>query len=154
MILPAEIRLQASCHGSTDLSGLIFELTLHSGTKNKFHIYFPKTDSSGLAVLTSDDFKGQFADHFEMGLMDYNGTIETADQRVTLTLFDRVKMAKNKANIAVWPLLRHERAQWRSRDDKLEYFLSARNDEFVVSPEKLVLPTDELITVMIEHKGA
>lgn len=153
MTLPAEICLQVGCLGNADLSELIFQLTVHSGTKNPFHISFPKTNSKGLAVLSADDFRGQFADHFEMGLMDYNGTIETADERVTLALFDPANMAKNRANLAAWPLLRHERSQWRSREGRLEYFLSTRNDLFVFSPQKIVLPTDGMISITIEQKS-
>lgn len=152
MTLPAEIRIQAGCLGNADLSELIFQLTVHSGTKNPFHIYFPKTNSNGLAVLSADDFRGQFSDHFEMGLMDYNGAIETAHERTTLALFDPAKMAQNRASLAVWPLLRHERSQWPSREARLEYLLSTRNDLFVLSPQKIELPTDGPISVTIEHR--
>jgi hypothetical protein len=44
MTLPSEIRLQASCLGKADLSELIFQVKVHSGTKNPFHIYFPKKE--------------------------------------------------------------------------------------------------------------
>ena len=72
MILPSEIRVKASCNGSHDLSGIIFQLRVRSGSKNPYHIYFPKTDSTGVAIISSEDFRGQFTDHYEMGLMDYN----------------------------------------------------------------------------------
>jgi hypothetical protein len=64
-----------------------------------------------VAVLGADDFRGQFADHFEMGLIDYNETIENAGQQMTLALFDHANLAKHRANLAAWPLLHHERSE-------------------------------------------
>jgi len=73
MKLPQIISIQAKGESLQGVSGLIFELGVTSGTKNRYPIIFPKTDRSGVAYLTCDEFRDQFKDHWKEGLMDYNG---------------------------------------------------------------------------------
>ena len=72
-----------------DVSGIIFELRVVSGTKNPYYVIFPKTDARGIARLSSEQFRGQFEDHWENGLMDYNGTVATAIPTVTVQLLEK-----------------------------------------------------------------
>jgi hypothetical protein len=81
MNLPDVIELIVKADSPTDLSGLVFSLVVTSGRKNKYWICFPKTSKEGMAELSANDFRGQFEDHSESGLMDYDGTIESASQR-------------------------------------------------------------------------
>jgi hypothetical protein len=59
-----------------------------AGDKNPYGIFFPKTDGIGQTRLTAEDIKGQFTDHWEEALMDYNGSIEDANELVTIRLWD------------------------------------------------------------------
>jgi len=101
-----------------------------AGTKNLFYIYFPKTSVDGNASITAEDFRGQFADHFEMGMMDYNGSVETAVDLVGVELFDPQPMMERREELLRWPLFKYERTARRSRQGRVDYFLSCRNQEF------------------------
>ena len=57
MTLPPILVLQAHCPQYEDLSGLIFGMRVVSGTKNFYHIYFPKTSADGKAQLTAEAFR-------------------------------------------------------------------------------------------------
>ncbi len=130
MDLPDRITIQLQCDQSDALGDLIVKMTVYAGTKNLYHIYFPKTDPYGRAELTADEFRGQFADHWEQGLMDYNGTGESASQHVKLELFDPANMRANLESLSAWPLLKNEAKRWASRREMIEYFLSCRNGFF------------------------
>jgi hypothetical protein len=58
MKIPEEAKVRVVCDVEQDLSGVIVELTVSTGKKNPYSIYFPKTDRSGVAILTRDDFIG------------------------------------------------------------------------------------------------
>lgn len=104
MKLPPVFLLEVDCRQRGDLSGLIFNMTVTSGTKNPYHIYFPKTSSDGKAQLTAEEFRGQFNDHPDTFPMDYNGNVETASDVVVFDLYDRQLMEKGWKDLIHWPL--------------------------------------------------
>lgn len=81
MKLAGSVQLRVVCDKTPDLSEIIVELHIQSGTKNSYCIVFPKTDTRGLAVLSRSDIVEQFEDTWESGLMDYNGDLNTAIPR-------------------------------------------------------------------------
>lgn len=134
MRIPERLMLQVVCEDATDLSGLIVELKVTTGRKNPYRIYFPKTDRSGKATLTREDFVGQFTDQWESGLMDHSGTAESANSVVEVTLYDPSWSIQNPDLALAWPLLPHERTKWSSRDEQYRYRTSTSNTQFVASP--------------------
>src|SRR5207248_2835791 len=108
MKLPERISLQIFCRSAIDLSGLIAELIVSSGDKNPYRIYFPKTDNFGKTTLTRNDFIGQFRDHWESGLMDHTGDIDSADAIVQVDLYDPRWSLQNRDRALAWPLLSYE----------------------------------------------
>jgi len=128
--LPVSVELLIICDQSVGIENLIVGMEVTAGRKNPFRIYFPKSDSLGKARLTDADFRGQFTDHYESGLMDYDGSIESAHDRIRLHLFDPEMMRGSMDTVQAWPLLRHERAKWKSRQEVIDYFLSCRNNLF------------------------
>jgi len=144
--------VQLMCDSVSDLSGIIVELTVTTGLKNPYHIYFPKTDSRGIATLTSDDFVGQFTDHWEAGLMDHSGTIDTAESTVRVGLYDPSWSVDNRDAALAWPLLKHERTKWSSRDEEYRYRTSSRNSEFSASPITIDLEKRSSIVLRLERK--
>jgi hypothetical protein len=86
MTLPPQIELRARCAEADDLSDLIFRMQLTAGYKNPYSIFFLKTDTHGHTRLTAEDIQGQFSDHWEEALMDYDGSIEEANDLVTIHL--------------------------------------------------------------------
>jgi len=154
MKLPAHIDLQVVCDIESDLSNIIVEIEVSSGRKNPYHIYFPKTTSDGRARLTAEDFRGQFEDHWEAGLMDYNGSIESAHPVVTLRLFSTEGMLQSIGLVQVWPLLKYESRKWRSREEMIEYFLSCRNGEFHAAPQRAKIEENGVLQFRISKKAA
>ena len=130
LVLADTIQLTVCSQMPGDLAGLIFAMDVFAGHKNPYVIYFPKTSSAGIATLSAADIRGQFRDCQESGMMDYDGTIESADQHVRLHLLDLAALRKNIAALRALPLLPHERTRWRSRDEQIEYALCCRNAEF------------------------
>ena len=86
MKLPEKIDIQVVCDDESDLGNIIVQMTVRAGTKNPFLIYFPKTNKEGKTSITAIDFKDQVDFQYTMGLMDYNGSIETASQVVSIDL--------------------------------------------------------------------
>lgn len=152
MKLPPVLTLKVDCPQGGDLSGLIFEMRVTSGTKNLYHIYFPKTSADGMACLTAEDFRGQFNDHGDMFIMDYNGTVETAGDSVGIKLFDPQLLLKQRDNILRWPLSKHERTVWESRQEKVDYFVSCHNPEFYFFEESVRIPLDGVILLTVGRK--
>jgi hypothetical protein len=152
MTLPPIITLKIDCPEGGDLSGLIFEMRVTAGTKNLFYICFPKTSAHGTTSITAEDFRGQFADHYEMGLMDYNGSVESAGDLVGIKLFDPRPMTKHRVELSSWPLLKHERTVWRSRQERIEYFLSCRNRDFYFFEQSARIPADGIIRLTVGKK--
>ncbi len=52
MKLPERLTVRVVCATESDLSDIIVGVTITSGRKNPYYVYFPKTDRSGLATLT------------------------------------------------------------------------------------------------------
>jgi hypothetical protein len=152
MRVPEQIRAHVNCAGETDLSGIIVQLTVRAGHKNRYRIQFPKTDSSGVATLTRDDFIGQFEDHWESGIMDNNGRPETAVSLVRVDLYDPQWSIDNPAAALAWPLLAHERTKWSSREEQYRYRISTRNREFAVVPIDVDLEkTSEIVLPLVRR---
>lgn len=152
MKIPERMTVHVVRTDDADLSGIIVELTVTAGRKNPYRIYFPKTDSSGVAVLMRDDFIGQFTDHWEAGLMDHNGTPESADSTVRVGIYDPSWSMENRDAALAWPLLSHERTKWSSRDEQYRYRTSSRNPEFLVSPIMVDLERSSDIVLQVQRK--
>ena len=134
MRVPERLVVRVSCANDSDLSDIIVEMTVTSGRKNPYRVYFPKTDRSGVATLTSDDIKGQFTDEWEAGVMDHDGTLETAEPVVRVGLYDPSWSQQHREAALAWPLLTHERTKWPTREDQYGYRTSARNTAYVATP--------------------
>ena len=141
MELPRVLRLRVHAPSETDLSGLIVQLTVQAGRKNPYRIRFPLTNESGQSELTRDDFIGQFKDHWEEGLMDYDGSINTASPVVEVSLYDPTWSIENRELEMAWPLLKHERTKWFSREQEYLDRVSCRNSTF----------TADQILINLEH---
>jgi hypothetical protein len=152
MNIPETIFAQVSCKSCTDLGDIIIQLKVKAGRKNPYYIYFPKTESSGKTSLTRDDFIGQFKDHWEMGLMDYDGTPETANSVVEFTLFDPTWLVENKKLALVWPLLNHEKTKWKNRGQQYTFMTNCRNLEFKCRSIKVDLTKTDQIKLEIYRK--
>jgi hypothetical protein len=134
MHVPNSIKVHVTSDEGADESGIIIQMTVTTGQKNPYYVYFPKTDSAGIATLTRDDFIGQFKDHWESGLMDHAGTPEDADSRVLVTLYDPSWAIANRELALAWPLLKHERTKWPSREEEYRSRVSSRNRDFIATP--------------------
>ena len=154
MTLPPQIELRARCAQADDLSDLIFRMQITAGYKNPYGIFFPKTDSVGHTRLTAEDIKGQFTDHWEEALTDYNGSIEDANELVTIRLWDPAQFREGYDELLAWPLFTYERTRWQSRRDYLDYMASCRNDEFTFEGISLRLPGTSLLYVSLRRAVA
>ena len=152
MTLPPVIQIKVDCPEGGDLSGLIFQMRVTAGTKNPYYIHFPKTASDGTAHITAEDFRGQFTDRHESGLMDYNGTVETAEEFVHMDLFDPRPMMEHRERLLSWPLFMHEKTVRRSRQERVDYFLSSRNGDFYFFEESIRIPPDGVIRLTVGRK--
>jgi hypothetical protein len=135
MNLPRGIEIQVLCDDERDLSDLIVQVRVQAGTKNSRHICFPKTTRDGKASLADEDFTEQFHDHHRNALMDYNGTIEDASQSVNVTLFDVAQMRQHANDLKRWPLTKYELSLWKTPEERVDYFLSCRNELFFSFPQ-------------------
>ena len=151
MTLPPQIELRARCAEADDLFGLIFRMQISAGYKNPYGILFPKTDSAGHTRLTAEDIKGQFTDHWEEALMDYNGSIEDANELVTIRLWDPALLREGYDELLAWSLFTHQRARWQSRREYLDYMASCRNDEFRFDGISVHLPETTLLYVSLRR---
>ena len=130
MKIPELIVTQLRCSEQVDLGDVIIQILVRAGRKNPYRILFPKTDRSGRTELSRADFVGQFRDHWQEGLMDYDGSPETADPVVEVSLFDPSWLLQNRRLALAWPLLKHERTKWSSRKEEYKYRISCRNEQF------------------------
>jgi hypothetical protein len=126
-------------------------MRITTGAKNPYHILFPKTSQDGHSVLSAADVAGQFTDHWEMALMDYSGTLESANDIVMLRLFDSTGIREHYDELLAWPLLPHEETRWPSRQQFLDYLLSCRNDQFTFSGITIRLPETSLIYLPLDR---
>jgi hypothetical protein len=135
MKFPRSIEIQVLCDDERDLSDLIVQMRVQAGTKNSRYISFPKTTRDGKASLAEKDFTEQFHDYSRMALMDYNGTIEEASQSVNVTLFDVAQMRQHANDLKRWPLTEYELSLWKTSEERVDYFLSCRNELFFSFPQ-------------------
>jgi hypothetical protein len=149
MKLPPRIDLRARCAEAADLSGLIFRMQITAGTKNPYGIFFPKTDELGQTRLTAEEIEGQFSDHWEEAAMDYNGSLEEANELVTIKLWDRAQLRAKYEELLSWPLFVHQRTRWRSRREYQDYMVSCRNNNFVFDGVSVRLPETSLLYVTL-----
>ena len=154
MTLPPQFELRARCADADDLSGIIFEMQITAGYKNPYTITFPKTDSAGHTKLTGEEIRGQFRDHWDMALMDYNGSIEEANDVVTIRLFDPMPLREGYERLLSWPLFAHESTRWHSRREWLDYMASCRNDQFAFGGIATRLPETTLLYLSLRRAVA
>ncbi len=160
MKLPERIEIQVVCDGESNLGDIIVQMTVRAGTKNPFLIYFPKTNKEVKTSITAIDFKDQVDFQYTMGLMDYNGSIETAAQVVSIDLGLRFrnKSLEDKRFIEIIRKRSHlqgyERLKWSSSDEMVSYYLSCRNDEFNTKPQSVEIRPNEIIQFAIGKNAA
>lgn len=159
MKLPERIDIQVVCDGEGNLGDIIVQMTVRAGTKNPFLIYFPKTNKEGKTSITDIDFKDQVDFQITMGLMDYNGSIETASQVVSIDLGlpYRDKSPEDKRFLEIIRkshLQGYERLKWLSSDEMVSYYLSSRNDEFNTKPQSVEIRSNEIIQFAISKNAA
>jgi hypothetical protein len=151
MTLPPQIELRARCAEADDLSGIIFRMQITAGYKNPYSICFPKTNEGGHTQLTAKEIEMQFTDHWDMALMDYNGSIEEANELVTIHLWDPRPFREHPDDVLAWPLLAYERTRWNSRRDWFGYMASCRNDEFTFGGISIRLPETARLYVSLRR---
>jgi hypothetical protein len=151
MTLPPQIELRARCADTDDLSGIIFRMQITAGYKNPYNILFPKTDEHGHTRLTAKDIEMQFTDHWDMALMDYNGSVEDANDLVTIHLFEVRPFREHVDTILAWPLFSYEETRWSSRREWFDYMASCRNDEFTSDSISIRLPETTLLYVSLRR---
>ncbi len=152
MKIPDNIYIQIVCQRCDDLSGIIIQLKVKAGKKNPYYIYFPKTDVNGKTSIDINNFVGQFKDYWEMGIMDYDGTLESAKSLVEVSLFDPTWLIENKELALAWPLFKHEKTKWISREQQYEYMTSCRNQKFTYRPIYIDLDKTDHIKLKIYIK--
>jgi hypothetical protein len=147
--VPEKITVHVKSEPPASLHGLIVELKVQAGRKNAYYIQFPKTDASGESELTRSDFVGQFTDHWEMALMDYDGTVEAASPLVEASLFDPTWSLQNRGHALAWPLLKHEQSKWASRELEYQHRTSSRNPRFSAQPVVVDLELTNNFTLQV-----
>ena len=152
MDIPLRLELTLVSNEAMPPAGLIVGMRVSAGTKNPYHILFPKTDAAGRTALDKSEVVGQFKDHWEEGLMDFNGSIESAAQAVTFFLFDVRDFKANLKTALAWPLLAHEKTTWASRTEKAEYLLSCRNAKYRLPETTLEIPQDGLLQLQVSRR--
>ena len=149
MDLPDIITIQVSDPSGQPVPGIIVQLTVKSGNRNTYQILSPMTGRDGLAQITKPEFTGQFEDHWEMGLMDYNGTVESASPEVQVGLFDPTWHMANPEACLAWPLFKNEQARWASRQKQYEALVSCANLQYRAEPTPVNLETQNKISFAV-----
>jgi len=85
--------------------------------------------------------------------MDYNGSVEEAKSVVRVSLFDTNRLRERRDLAEAWPLLKYERRKWRSRGEKIDYYLSAANAEYHFCPISWDLEAVGPITLKLEPRS-
>lgn len=152
MKLRSAVHAHLECECGSSLENLIVQLEVRAGRKNPYLILFPATDASGRAELTKSDFLGQFKDHWERSLMDHDGTIEDAESAVTASLFDPSWALDNRSLALAWPLLRHERTKWATRESEYEWRTSCRNLLFTAPHTVVDLEHTSTVKLVLSRK--
>ena len=153
MKIPEQMTVRVVSTDEEDLSGLIVELMVTTGSRNPYYIQFPRTDSSGMATLTRDDFVGQFTDHWESDLMGHSGTPASASSRVQVALYDPSWSLEHRDRAMAWPLLQHERTKWSSREEEYRHSTSSRNLDFLAAPIEVDLEETSDFTLPVQRRG-
>src|SRR5438045_2792169 len=120
MRVPSYLTVQLVGIAPVDLSGVIIQIAVSTGQRNPRHIYLPKTDRSGCASLTREDFLGQFTDYTYGDLMGSWGTIHDALPSVEVSLYDSALAVATQQQLS-WPLGEHEKEKWPSREAEVAY---------------------------------
>ena len=154
MKLTGPVQLRVVCESTPDLSGILVELHIQSGTKNSYCICFPKTDVRGRAALSRSEIIEQFEDTWESGLMDYNGDLDTANPIVTVHLVDLDNVRANLQLVLAWPLLKNERRRWASREALIHDTLASRNDLFTAQTMSLNLELNPSFWYELKRKDS
>jgi hypothetical protein len=154
MNVPDQITLQLVSGAGQDLGKIIVQMIVSTGQRNPRHIQFPKTDPAGRALLTREDFVGQFDDATVADLMGSWGTIRQALPVVEVSLYD--PLPARAAKKSDWPLGVHEKTKWQSRAAEYAYRTSCRNPDFIAEPLKVDLEkTSEVqLPVQLRARGA
>lgn len=130
MKTPFTVSVQLTSSPGVVLGDLIVRMSVRAGRKNPYSILFPKSDADGLAVLDDLEVAGQIADHNEYALMDYDGSMASADPVVGVELFDPTWLQQHKEVAIAAPLRPNEAKHWRSAAARYQYLLSCRNRQF------------------------
>ena len=152
MDIPPQLELAISSNEAAPPAGLIIGMRVSAGTKNPYHIFFPKTDATGLTALDRAAILGQFKDHWEEGLMDFNGTLESAAQEVTFFLFNSPALEQDPSYALAWPLLTHEKTVWHSRAEKVSYFVNSCNSRYNLPEAAVKIPVDGLVRLQVQRR--
>jgi hypothetical protein len=151
MTLPPQIELRARCAEADDLFGIIFRMQMTAGYKNSYSIFFRKTDERGHTRLTAKEIEMQFTDHWDMALMDYNGSLEDANELVTIHLWDPRPLREDSEQVLAWPLFSYEKTHWKSRREWFDYMASCRNDEFTFGGISIRLPETTHVCISLRR---
>jgi hypothetical protein len=154
MTLPPQIELRAKCVDTDDLSGIIFRMQITAGYKNPYSIFFPKTDSRGHTRLAAREIEMQFTDHWNIALMDYDGSLEDANELVTIHLWDPRSFREHSDEILGWPLSSWQKTRWQSPTEWFDYMASCRNDAFTFAGISTRLPETTLLYVSVRRAVA
>ena len=152
MNIPERVNVQVCLKSGEPVADLIVQMTVRAGDKNPYHIEFPKTDRSGTASLRREEFIGQFRDHWDAGLMDHNGTPESAHPEVEVCLYDPTPLILDPQLSHAWPLLTYERTRWSSRLQRYDYRVSSRNRAFSLEPVRVNIEDTPHISLVVEPK--
>jgi len=152
MELPEIISFNVVDKSKQPIEGIIVEIKVYSGTKNPYIILSPKTDISGKAEITKTNFIGQFEDHWEMGLMDYNGTIQEAKSKADVYLFNPEWTINNKESCLAWPLLKNEQPLWSTREEQYNYLTSCKNQKYKANKQKVNFSEANNVVVTVSKK--
>jgi len=106
-------------------------------------------DAGGHTRLAAKEIEMQFTDHWDMGLMDYNGSLQEANDLVTIHLWDLRSFRQHIDDVLAWPLLSYEKTRWKSRREWFDYMGSCRNDEFTFGGVSIRLPETMLLYVSL-----
>lgn len=152
MELPDKISFNVVDKTKQPIEDIIVEIKVYSGTKNPYIILSPKTDLSGKTEITKDNFIGQYEDHWEMGLMDYNGTIQEAKPKADVYLFNPEWSINNKDSCLAWPLLKNEQPLWNSREEQYNYLISCSNPKYKTNKQKINFSEASNVVVTVSKK--
>jgi hypothetical protein len=96
----------------------------------------------------------QFTDHWDMALMDYNGSLEDANELVTIHLWNAAPLREGYDELLAWPLFSYQKTRWKSRREWLDYMASCRNHEFTFCGISIGLPETTLLYVSLRRAVA